>query len=308
MLLDMLPGGVMKKLLLASIALSLLAFPAAAADMKVKAPILKAPPAPYRWTGCYIGANAGWNGSDGTSLLVPTGTYLNPAGVLAPPNAAGTGALPGDQAAVTHNYGSHDSGFTGGGQIGCNLQSDRFVFGAEADFDGSSLSSTTSSSFAPVPSSNPAFTISPETDVVTTKLDWFSTVRGRLGIAFDRVLLYATGGLVVADIRSTTSVTFTTAGTSPVYAGSQQVGSGTTTRAKGVVGAGLEYAIFNNWSVKAEYLYFDLGTMSYLSPLVAPTGVAPGYAWSTTARLREHIARVGLNYKFDSSGLLATRH
>jgi outer membrane immunogenic protein len=72
-----------------------------------------------------------------------------------------------------------------------------------------------------------------------------------------------------------------------------------TTQVGWTLGAGVEYAFLPNWSVKAEYLYLNFGSNSYLSPLVAASvPFAPGYAWATTARERDHVARVGVNYKF----------
>jgi opacity protein-like surface antigen len=57
-----------------------------------------------------------------------------------------------------------------------------------------------------------------------------------------------------------------------------------------------------NWSVKAEYLYVDLGMQSYRSPLVAavaPAAVGPGYNWNSSVRERDNIVRVGLNYELN---------
>ena len=92
----------------------LLAGPAFAADMPLKAP----PPAGFSWDGCYIGGNVGWAGDRPTANLNPTGTYLAAAGVGAPPNAAGTGALPGDLAAVTNSLSTTGSGVAGGVELG----------------------------------------------------------------------------------------------------------------------------------------------------------------------------------------------
>jgi len=64
-------------------------------------------------------------------------------------------------------------------------------------------------------------------------------------------------------------------------------------------GAGAEYAINNSWSLKAEYLYLDFGNWSYTSGLVTPAVAVPaGYTWTTSVRAREHIARIGVNYRF----------
>jgi outer membrane immunogenic protein len=71
-------------------------------------------------------------------------------------------------------------------------------------------------------------------------------------------------------------------------------------------GAGAEWALTNNWSVKAEYLYLRFDAFSYASPLIAAAvPFAPGYAWSTTITPREHVLRFGVNYKFDWGPVIA---
>jgi len=285
-----------------TLALAAMTLPAAAADLGAR-PITKAPvappPAAFSWSGCYIGANAGWIHGRETFALTPSGNYLNPAGVAAPPNAVGTGLLAGDLAAVQHNFKADDDGFTGGGQVGCNWQAGMLVLGAEADFNGTSLDSTFTRIFAPITSANPAFTIGSETESVTKRLEWFSTVRGRVGFAVDRWLVYGTGGVVFADFKSATNVSFAPAGALPVFDTAVHAGAGSTTRARAVYGGGVEYAFTNNWTAKVEYLHMDLGTLTYVSPLVSPAGVAPGYSWTTRVSERNDVVRVGVNYKFD---------
>ena len=88
----------------------------------------------------------------------------------------------------------------------------------------------------------------------------------------------------------------------PVYNGAVQIGSDSQVKVGWLVGAGGEYAFSPNWSVKAKYLYADLGTTTYRSPLVAavaPAAVGPNYSWTTSVRNRENIVRVGLNYKLN---------
>src|SRR5262245_26808531 len=112
-------GANMKtKLILPAIAAFACAFAgsASAADMPLKAP----PPAVavFKWSGCYGGVNAGWIGGRTWADLKPTGNYLTAAGAAAPPNAAGTGALVGDQLLVTNGYRFDDSSWEGGVQFG----------------------------------------------------------------------------------------------------------------------------------------------------------------------------------------------
>jgi len=277
-----------------------MALPAYAADLG--RPVYKAPvaaPLPFTWTGCYVGANAGWIGTHDKFLLTPTGNYLNPAGALAPPNAAGTGLLVGDAINVTDAFTGNDSGFTGGGQVGCNYQAGWFVFGAEADINGTSQDTTFTRAFAPFPSVSPGFTIGSQTESVNQKLDFYSTVRGRAGVAFDRFYVYGTAGVVIADEKSATNVSFLPAGALPVFDTSVHVGSRSTTRTAPVFGGGLEYAFTNNWTMKAEYLHFDLQSLVYNSPLISPAGVAPGYSWGTRVKESNDVVRLGVNYKFD---------
>jgi outer membrane immunogenic protein len=298
----------MKRALILGIGLAgLAALPAAAADLPVKAPIVSPVAAPaVNWSGCYVGANAGWIGGKTSYDTAPSGAYLNPAGVLAPPNAAGTGLLAGDFTSAQHSYGPRNSGAEVGGQIGCNRQWGSYVLGVEADLNWSSLRNTIDASFAAFPSANPAFTISPETESLSTRLDWFSTIRARGGFAWDRWLVFATGGLAIGNFQSSSSIVYGTTGTSPVFSGAAHLGSSSITRLGLAVGGGLEYAFANNWSLKAEYLYLDFGSWSYASGLTVPAIAIPaGYSWTTNVTAREHIARVGINYRFGDSIVMA---
>ncbi|MGB8397699.1 outer membrane protein [Bradyrhizobium sp.] len=276
---------------------------ASAADMPVKAFPIATPTA--SWTGCYIGGNAGWIGGDNRYSLAPSGSYLNPPGQAAPPNVAGTGAFLIDVAALSHTYNSHPSGGLIGGQVGCNQQNGRFVFGVEADWQWIGQRTTVDAAYAAFPSlGNRGFTNAAHTEHVSSRLDSFATFRGRAGFDFNGVFLYGTGGLAVADVHSDTNVTFAAVPFrgNPVFNGAVHIGSDSQIRVGWVVGAGAEYAFAPNWSVKAEYLYVDLGTQSFRSPLVAavpPAAVGPGYNWNSSVRERDNIVRVGLNYKLD---------
>ena len=108
-------------------------------------------------------------------------------------------------------------------------------------------------------------------------------------------LIYATGGLAVGRIRSATTVSFTAAGDT-------YVGTNADTRAGWTVGAGAEWMLTPNWSIKAEYLYVDLGTSSYTNvcttPAICVTPFAQPASYRTDLRVHEDIARVGLNYHF----------
>ena len=151
------------------------------------------------------------------------------------------------------------NGFVGGGQIGYNWQgASPLVLGIEADFQGTAQSRT-----------DTALGIS-----VQQQLPWFGTVRGRIGYAFDRVMIYATGGLAYADYKMTVS-------------GFGASASSSTSKAGWTVGGGVEWMFAPQWSTKLEYLYWDTGSTS-----------ATLFGIAYTGRARDSIARVGLNYHF----------
>jgi outer membrane immunogenic protein len=118
--------------------------------------------------------------------------------------------------------------------------------------------------------------------------NYLGTVRGRLGVAFDRLLVYGTGGLAFGDQKASTNL----AGLGTAWAGSKDA-----MRFGYAVGAGMEYAVTSNWSAKIEYLYYDLGRANYLSPQVAGAAV-PGVFGDTRAEAKGSLVRAGLNYRF----------
>lgn len=146
-------------------------------------------------------------------------------------------------------------GFIGGGQVGFNYQfGNNVVLGAEADFQGSDLNDSGYNGIYDTRS----------------KMDYFGTVRGRIGYAFDNLLPYVTGGLAWGhnEVRNL------------------DLGlTSDNTHVGWTVGGGLEYALTNNWTVKAEYLYMDLGDEFYNSI-------------GEDAGLKASTARIGVNYKF----------
>jgi outer membrane immunogenic protein len=193
---------------------------------------------------------------------------------------------------------SRQTRFIGGGQIGFNWQFGPIVAGVEADMQGLPRQDTVSPTlFNPSP---PAVNFSAPvfgTATVTRRLDYFGTARGRLGFAFDRALIYATGGLAVGGTNLTYSgrIGFPVAPT--IFL------AGTSSVAKAnigyTLGGGVEYAVWNNWSVKAEYLYYYIGRQSTTIG-GAFTNFAPVTGGFSTASVREkgHIVRAGLNYRF----------
>jgi outer membrane immunogenic protein len=268
----------MSKTLLGIAALLMAAGSASAADMAVKARPMAAAPIVYSWTGFYIGANAGAGFSDTSDNINPTGGFLTPG--FAPDNAQRT------------NFSRFDhTGFTGGVQAGYNWQRGVWVWGVEADInylDGRQTNSFNRALVAPLAGNF----IHSQSD----RMEWFGTFRGRIGwTASPALLLYATGGLAYGQVQSASNFLFTLGG--DTYAGSTD-----TTRVGYTVGAGGEYKFSPNWSVKAEYLYVDLGRESYTSRCTNAVcaAFAPPLTFNTDLRIHEHIARVGLNYQFNS--------
>ncbi len=290
----------MRNLVFGIVGTAALASSAFAADLPVKAPPM-APPPPT-WTGCYVGGNAGWLGGDETFNTTPDGGYRNPAGAVAPPNAAGTGLIATDPPFLSHGYATRPNGALAGIQVGCNQQAGRFVIGVEGDWQWTSEKSSINALYpAFADPGAPAFTIPAHLEHVSSSLRSFATFRGRAGFDFNNILFYGTGGLAIGDIHSDTNVTFGTFPVLPVLNGAVHLGSSSDVRVGWTAGAGAEWMFAPNWSVKFEYLYADFGTTTYSSPLVAavaPAVVHPGYAWQTSVRDRENIVRVGVNYKF----------
>lgn len=271
--------GFARKTLCAMAAIATLAgAPALAADMPVKAPPLPAP-AVCTWCGWYIGINAGWVGS-ARNTITNTGTDTDGAGLG---SALAAGALP---AFVVDRY----SGFLGGGQIGYNWQQDNFIFGLEADFDGVSANASSTVIFP----GSLAFV--PNTSTYTRRLDWLSTVRGRLGMTMSPAfLLYATGGAAFGETKIGNSESCPLA--APPCSSEATMNNTTSHVSTGwTAGAGAEWMFAPHWSLKAEYLYADLGRHS--STIVYTYGVASTSSMTSSVRDAVNIVRGGINWHF----------
>jgi outer membrane immunogenic protein len=275
-------GAGMRRL---TIVLAALAFsgPAFAADMAIKAP----PPAPAptcTWCGWYAGVNAGWVGSTGGNRINITGTDTDGGGLGA---ALAAGNIPGSMYLGDH-------GFLGGGQFGYNWQTNNWVYGLEADFDWSGAKSSLTvpdARFLP-----PAGLQSPFTINAARQLDWVSTFRGRIGFTPSApLLLYVTGGLAVGEHEVGIGVN-DPAGIPPANLFNQT----SKTSAGWTLGAGGEWMFAPRWSVKAEYLYVDLGnvssTINYAYTTAGP--VSQSSSLTATVHDRYNIVRGGINYHF----------
>ena len=228
------------------------------------------PPAPlpvaYNWNGFYIG------GYTGTTWGRTNWTFVDPP-------------------VFTRTRPDFD-GFVGGGQIGYNLQLGNVVLGIEADGGWSNAKGARA-----CPN---GFFFSCESE-----MEWLTTVTGRLGYTWDRLLIYGKGGFAAA--RMTERIVWNPDG-QPIFAlflppinnflglanltpPDPTVQSASATPTGWTVGAGIEFGLTPNWSAKAEYLYYDLGDTNYT--FTAST-------FTTTAKVHEtgNLVRVGLNYHF----------
>jgi outer membrane immunogenic protein len=269
----------MKKLVIAALASGALIMPALAADLAPR-PVYKAPPPPplpvvWSWTGWYIGSNFGWIGST-DNTITNTATDGGAAGLGA---ALAAGAIPGTVSA------SH-SNFIGGGQIGYNWQwGTNWVLGLEADFDGIASPSTTVITAFPGSAA-----IVPLQTGYARALDSLGTVRARVGyLSSPSLLWYATGGLAYGETKLQTAFACATCGP-PV----STVNLTDNMLVGWTAGAGVEWRFAPQWSVKAEYLYVDLGNISN----TINYNYGPTSTLTSTYKERDNIVRAGINYKF----------
>ncbi len=168
-----------------------------------------------------------------------------------------------------------DNGGLVGGKLGFNYQMKALVFGVEGDWDWSGINTGTSSTICNV------------TGTCQTGNNWLTTIRGRVGWAVDRVLFYGTAGGAFANVQTTLNGTETTH-----------------TQAGWTAGLGVEVALADNWTARAEYLYVDLGsgTASGTCTTTACVAAAPNgvsLPFSVNASLTENLFRVGVDYKFN---------
>ncbi len=157
------------------------------------------------------------------------------------------------------------AGFLGGGQVGANLQLNRLVLGVEGDFSRTGLNGAGTDSLG---------------DTINTNTKWTSTVTGRVGAAFDRLLIYGKGGVAFAQDQSSFTDLFGNSASS------------TFLRTGWTAGAGIEYALSKNWSVKIEYDYLSFGPQA----LNFATPTTPLYTSNGSLNVQE--IKAGLNFRF----------
>jgi outer membrane immunogenic protein len=245
------------------------------------------------WTGFYLGANAGYGFSHARASALP-----------GDPN---TDRLVFGQPVVPPLATSFDgTGWLAGAAAGFNWQfAPQWVTGIEADIDAANIkgSSTTATPFIAGFSSG--------TFNVAQSLQWFGTVRGRLGfLPTPGLLIYGTGGLAFGRVNSSANYTLDPGqsnsigfagygfGCGPFY-GSSTCFAGTNARTSAgwTIGAGGEYRVSSNASVRLEYLYVDLGRAAYNLPAVNFTTLNPSLLNASTDATFS-IVRLGVNYQF----------
>ena len=273
---------------------------AGAADLPLNAPPVAVEPAPT-WTGFYIGGTIG--GGWGDSQVANPVTSFS-AGGLGCPAACGPAAA----AATPALYPTKPHGPLGGIEEGFNFQTGLTVFGVEADYSAAHISGSNSQFATAQIAGLPAGDGFTGSGLAQQNLKSFGTVRGRLGVTpTPPILLYATGGLAYGQVSSTTSLTLSPIGACGFCAPGTQSVTATGSLIGWTAGGGVEWMVAPHVTIKAEYLYYDLGNFNYSGPapvsnIVTGLGfpVAPleSIATASVAAFKGNIVRVGGNYKF----------
>lgn len=270
---------------------------AVAADLPARAPAMAPAPvyaAPiFTWSGFYVGLNAGVGFRKDSERRADYVYAVDPAGPL----AGWVGPVNADLAVFGRNNGNDDTGFTGGVQVGYNWQFGSMVVGLEADINYLDRGNNNRGYFIP--------------DVGASGLDldvfggrsgsnWFGTIRPRIGVAFDRTMIYATGGLAYGGGgkgRSYAVLSDPLAGGAVV---AEWFGAHRSSNNWGwTLGAGVEHAFSNNLSLKLEYLYVDLDRGGHNRLVSFDAG------FDNLVGVRNnggdnafHVVRAGVNYRF----------
>ncbi|WOJ89911.1 porin family protein [Methylocapsa polymorpha] len=263
----------LRQILMASVGAIALAGSAVAADLRAPAPAPVYAPAPYNWSGLYIGGQIGyaWGNLNST-----------PYGFAAPAGPLGTFLLSGP-------FSGNPQGVIGGVHLGYNLQINQWLLGLEGDVDGTGLNRTVIAPTFFTPPLDAAFVNPGFGATVHTTSPLQGSIRLRAGFAWDRALIYATGGAAFAGIKTTYSDFF----------GFDSISR---TRAGWTVGGGVEYAVTDNWSVRAEYRYADFGRYNdYLINSFPLTTAGVGLADAVHTHFTENRVQVGFSYKFGAA-------
>ena len=266
----------MKRLLAATAVLGLSTLPSLAADIAPraynKAPMMADPG--FNWSGFYAGVNlgGGWSHTSAAQQQVDSGF-----GVV-----VGQDIVP-----------VKGTGLVGGAQVGYNMQlTPLFVAGVEADFSGTGIRGNGTISPLHFVDGTPFLGASA---TAGSSVEWLASIRGRLGVNWDRTLIYATGGAAWGGVKyeaNTLVGTFT------------WPGSETRTRLGWVVGGGIEHALLANWTVRAEYLHYQLDHAAGDTFTRTDHFTPPTFFSSTPGSLHIDVVRFGVNYKFNEPPLV----
>jgi outer membrane immunogenic protein len=266
-----------------------LAAPASAADLG-RPPVV---PPPFTWTGCYVGGYVGGASAADDAVFTDLG------------NAnfrAFSGGVTAGRVENSHSWGvSLDSSVIAGGTLGCNWQlvGSPFVFGIEGEGGYLKLEG---SAFDPL--INPTLTVAafrgtPDSLGSARIGDWYAMVTGRLGYAFDRVLVYAKGGAAFIPVRA---AVVDTCAAVPAGCGNWLISTFVdNTITTWTIGGGIEWAFADNWSIKGEYMFIGLDetvTSCGLATLANGNVVSGGSFCFGHDFSGIHTAKVGLNYRF----------
>lgn len=231
------------------------------------------------WRGAYIGAYAGAAWTDSTFATELSGEWSN---ALNPLNLVDRDAL-----LPLLNNGLANTSAIGGAAVGYNWQMDRFLLGVEADFSALDGKSSTTSSVTG---------ISPYRVEASAEVEWLATLRGRLGIAFGRSLVYGTAGLALSELQFNQSIV-------QLNFPYVETGASSSTKAGWVLGAGLEHALGDEWSLRLQYLHVGLGSEDSGSTGLCPppsVAICAVYTGSHKADFELDSVTAGISYSFGS--------
>lgn len=230
------------------------------AEQAYASAVTPVPVAPYSWDGFYVGVNTGYGAARNPSSYVVTGFEPE-----------------------SESFSLDPAGWLGGAQFGFNHQFGQWVLGAETDIQAQAVRNSPTCIL---------FCTTTTMAQISQSLPWFGTLRGRAGWANGPALFYATGGLAYGKVETAVNAQYTTFG-----APAENALNLSSTHAGWAAGAGVEGHIAGNWTAKAEYLYIALSGQS--GSFFTNLGGGRNNTTTFTTDLREHIFRVGLNYKIN---------
>ena len=258
------------KAVLIAAGVAALASHAQAADLRGTLPPEPLPPSADPWTGFHIGALVGYA------------------------DAADHGLVRNEVDAKSYTFHRSDDSIVGGGEIGYDMRvgATPVVLGLEADATAGDIKAK-----------GPTTLSISHTQTFSTNrddIDVIATLRGRLGYALDRTLIYATGGLAIRDGETIRTQYYTPTFAIPFSSTPKYADRVHDTALGYVVGAGIEYAFADHWSVKAEYNYlrFDDMTADYPHGLASVDDANIFNASRSFSEETIHLAKLGFNYRF----------